>query len=214
MDTHSYYEYKVLKHLEDSPYLTNRMASVKLGVSVKLTHAVLKKMLKKGWIHATKRDGRSLFYFLTPKGISEKVRLTYEFLEFTGQFYKEARSLSSRICQKLAMGGVKNVALLGSGDLAEIVYLSISEHGLKLSAVYDVENIGDNFMGQIIQDAGSIPQGGKAKFDRVLVALYDSREPMRKNYLPAGITEDKRFVWVFDGEEMAKSIGENVPVPE
>ncbi|MHC4874103.1 MAG: winged helix-turn-helix transcriptional regulator [Planctomycetota bacterium] len=207
MDTHSYYEYKVLEHLEDSPYLTNRMASAKLGVSVKLTHAVLSKMIKKGWIHATERDGRSLFYFLTPEGISEKVRLTYEFLTFTQQFYKEARKLSSEICQKLALSGTRHVALLGSGDLAEIVFLSTCEHGLRITNVYDTENIGNSFMNLPVQSSDSIAQKDKAKFEKILVGLYDAKKPMRSKYLP-------EFVWVFDGEKMAREIEKKIPSPE
>lgn len=213
MDVHAYYSYKLLEHLEQTPNLTNRIASAKLGVSVKLTHAVMRKLLDKGWIHATKRDGRSFFYFLTPKGIAEKARLTYEFLEFTRQFYKQARRLSSEVCQQLALAGVKHVALLGAGDLAEIAYLGICEHHLRLSDVYAIEGTGSLFMGMPVQPADAVPAPGKGRFAKILVALYDPREPMRRHYLPPGLPADDRFVWVLEPGEVMKAIEEKAPAP-
>ena len=215
MDQNAYYEYQILEHLENSPFITHRMASSKLGVSVKLTHTLMRKMIQRGWVHATRRDGRSLFYFLTPKGIAEKVRLTYEFLDFSRQFYKQARKLSSEICQDLAIKGNKQVAMLGTGDLAEIVYLGINEHGLRLTNVFDPDQAGENFMGLAIQPLDALPLPTKGRFSKILVALYDPGQPMRGHYLPQGITEDKRFVWVFDHASMIERIEESAPaIPE
>ena len=213
MDAHSYYAYKLLEHLEETPNMTNRIASAKLGVSVKLTHIVVTKLIEKGLIHTTKRDGRSFFYFLTPKGIAEKARLTYEFLEFTKQFYHQARKRSSEVCQQLALSGVKFVALLGAGDLAEIAYLGISEHRLRLTHVYDDAAVGSNFMGVPVQAVNDMLPPGKGKFSKVLVALYDPREPLMPQYLPKGVKADDRFVWVMEPKELMKSIKEKAPAP-
>ncbi len=213
VDVHSYYAYKLLEHLEKSPNMTNRIASAKLGVSVKLTHIVVSKLIEKGLIHTTKRDGRSFFYFLTPKGIAEKARLTYEFLDFTKQFYQQARKSSSEVCQRLAITGVKHVALLGAGDLAEITFLGISEHRLKLTHVFDDASTNVNFMGAPVQSASEMPEAGKAKFTKVLVALYDPTQPLQPNYLPRGLKPDKRFVWVMEPKDLMKSIEENAPAP-
>jgi DNA-binding MarR family transcriptional regulator len=213
MDVHSYYAYKLLEHLEKTPNMTNRIASAKLGVSVKLTHIVVSKLIEKGLIHTTKRDGRSFFYFLTPKGIAEKARLTYEFLDFTRQFYKQARQRSSEVCQKLALSGIKHVAILGAGDLAEITYLGIVEHHLKLTHIYDDTRTGSNFMGMPVQPLDSLQQNGKERFSKILVALYDPKEPLLSSYLPKGVTQDERFVWVMEPEELMNSIKQNAPAP-
>ena len=37
-------ELEILKHVEETPHLTNRIAADKLGCSIKLAHEVLKKM--------------------------------------------------------------------------------------------------------------------------------------------------------------------------
>lgn len=214
MDAHDYYELKILEHLERSPYITHRMAAQKLGVSVKLTHSVIRGMIRRGWIHATRRDGRSLHYFLTPEGIAEKVRLTWQFLDFTRQFFQEARRLSGDVCGRLAEAGVRSVAFLGTGELAEIAYLGASEHGLRLAAVYDDAAAGGRFMGVEVLPAAGIPPEGSGEAERILVTHYDPAEPMRGRPLPGGVRADGRFVWVFDGRAVARGIERTAPTPE
>ncbi len=222
MDGHAYYEFKILEHLEESPVITHRMAADKLGVSVKLTHSLMRGLIKRGWIHATRKDGRSLYYFLTPQGIAEKVRLTYEFVRFSHQFYKQARRRSSEVCRDLAIAGVRRIAFLGCGDLAEISYLGVSEHGLKLVAVFDDDHAGEAFLGLAIKPSSSLPPGRLAgddgstvsrsnDFERVLVTSFDPAFPLKEHYLPPGLEADERFVWVFDHAEMVAKAVKNVP---
>jgi len=133
MDRNALFELEILKHVEQTPRLNNRMAASKLGVSVKLAHEVLKKMMARGLLHVKKEHARRWDYFLTPHGLAEKTRLTYEFLDFSLQFYREARRRSAQLCRDLSESGVKRVAFLGAGEMAEIVYLGVVEWGFKLS---------------------------------------------------------------------------------
>ena len=75
------YELEILKQVEKSAHLNNRMVATKLGCSVKLAHGLLKKMVQKGLFNVKKLNSRRWDYYLTPQGISEKARLTYEFLD-------------------------------------------------------------------------------------------------------------------------------------
>jgi hypothetical protein len=208
VDSHAYYDLQILNHLEQAPYTTNRVAAAKLGVSVKLTHSVLKGLIRRGCIHVRKRDGRSLYYLLTPKGIAEKVRLTYAFLDFSTQFYREARRRSSEVCKGLALAGVKAVAFLGCGDLAEISYLGVKEHGLVLTEVFDDAAAGRMFLGLVVKPVSEVfpkeTMHGQARFERVLVTAYDPTQPARRRYLPPGVAPDERLVWVFDSGEMVE----------
>ena len=104
-------ELEILKHVEESPRLNNRMAASKLGCSVKLAHALLGKMVNRGLLHVKKLHSRRWDYFLTPHGIAEKARLTYEFLDFSMHFYRDARKQSSSICRQLADAGDNPVPL-------------------------------------------------------------------------------------------------------
>ncbi len=194
MNQKAFLELEILKHVAQTPRLNNRMAAGKLGVSVKLAHEVLKKMVSKGLLHVKKEHARRWDYFLTPSGISEKTRLTYEFLEFSMQFYREARRRSAQLCRNLSEAGVKRVAFIGAGEMAEIVYLGVVEWGLKLAEVYDAGKDGQQFMALPVQPLSQLPEAGT---ERLVVCLYNKQHPMTPNYLPEGVKPDPRMVWVF-----------------
>lgn len=197
MNRNALLELEVLKHVEQTPLLNNRMAASKLGVSVKLAHQLLAKMVSKGLLHVKKEHTRRWDYFLTPNGLAEKTKLTYEFLEFSMQFYREARRRSAQLCRDLSEAGVKRVAFLGTGELAEIVYLGVVEWGLELSDVFDENgDTGRKFMGVPIQPPTALPESGSQK---VIVCLYNKKHPMTPCFLPDGVKQDPRMVWVFTG---------------
>ena len=227
---HALYELGILKHVGETPQLNNRTASKKLGVSIRLAHDLLKKMVNKGLLHVTVVHARRWDYFLTPKGIAEKTRLTMEFLDFSMTFYREARKRSAQLCRDLAEAGVHDVVFLGAGELAEIAYLGVQEWGLKLNVVYaeDGERV------QRLADSGTATPPTDTKTGRpapnseiekrkakssfmgipvkplrelrhercgaIIVCLYDPAQPMRKQFLPEGVTADPRMRWVFAGE--------------
>ena len=202
IDKNNLYELEILKQVEKSAHLNNRMVAAKLDCSVKLAHGLLKKMVQKGFFNVKKLNSRHWNYYLTPQGISAKARLTYEFLEFSMKFYKEARKKSSQVCRDIAEAGNKNVVFIGAGDLAEICYLGVKEWGLDLVAVYD-DTDKKQFMGVKIQP---FPQ---LKFDlnhqitrssnhqisiasgnhQIIICTYDKSKPMTEKYLPDVINQ-------------------------
>ena len=135
-EAHALHELGILRQVEGSSRLNNRRAAQKLGVSIKLAHALLKRMVGKGLLHVTVVHSRRWDYFLTPQGLAEKTRLTLEFLDFSLHFYREARRRSAQLCRDLAEAGRRRVAFLGTGELAEITWLGMQEWGLELTAVY------------------------------------------------------------------------------
>ncbi|HJO95141.1 MAG TPA: hypothetical protein QF753_17225, partial [Victivallales bacterium] len=167
--------------------------------SVKLAHTLLKKMVLKGLLNVQKLNSRRWEYFLTSKGITEKVKLTYEFLEFSMQFYHEARKKSSQVCKEIADQNIKNIGLIGTGDLAEIVYLGIKEWNLNLTEVFD--NSHNNFLGHNVI---SFSELSCSSSDNLIVCMYDKSHPMTKNYLPEVVRkvifENNQFnklIWIF-----------------
>jgi len=200
IDKNELLEFKILKHVEESPKLNNRMAASKLGCSVKLAHALLGKMVDRGLLHVKKLHSRRWDYFLTPKGIAEKARLTYEFIDFSMNFYQEARKASSQVCRDIAESGLKTVAFLGAGDLAEIVYLGVKEWDLELVEVYNGD-ISGTFLGHSILPVSDLRN---SQAGAVIVCLYDKKSPMEKNYLPEEVDATKNMHWVFDNTNPQK----------
>jgi len=193
-DRNALLELEILKHVEQTPLLNNRTAASKLGVSVKLAHEILKRMVTKGLLHVKKEHSRRWDYFLTPTGIAEKTRLTYEFLEFSMQFYREARRRSAQLCRNLAESGVKRVAFLGAGEMAEIVYLGVVEWKLELVAAYDQEKQGGTFMATPVAPLTAIPSSSA---EAIIVCQYDKKHPMTAHFLPDGVAPSLKMHWVF-----------------
>jgi DNA-binding MarR family transcriptional regulator len=193
-DSNRYYELKLLEQVETEPELPRRVAAAKLGVSVKLAHKLLTGLAERGLVHVRKENSRTWLYFLTPKGITEKARLTREFIEFSFEFYREARRRSARVCRDLSESGVRRIAFLGLGELAEIAYLGVQEWGLTLVEVFDSERAGRQFFGCAVRPVDELPD---AQAERIIVTSFDPKDPMSPRFLPERVAEDRRMVWVF-----------------
>jgi predicted transcriptional regulator len=202
MDRHAYHVFQILDHVENTPVLTNRQVARKLNVSVKLAHSLLGQLVTKGLLHIHKQHARRWDYFLTPKGIAEKARLTYQFLDFTMQFYREARRRSAEVLAGLEKQGVRTISFLGATELAEIAYLGVQERTLRLLEVFDDALTEQDFLGVPVRPLGDM---SRSHAERILVTAFDPKMPMSERYLPERVASllgpegasDDRLVWVF-----------------
>ena len=163
-------ELEILKHVESSPKQTTRLLASHIGCNLRLTHALLKKLISQGLLDVKKINSRNWHYFLTPKGIANKATKTYKFFEFSMQFYQQARVLSSSLCKRLSKKGIKNIAFFGSGHLAEITYLALKENNLNLMEVYSDSK--SEFLGHTIVPFKQIED---SKADFLIVCVYDKK---------------------------------------
>jgi hypothetical protein len=201
-DPHALHELDLLRSVEQDCRLTNRSAARKLGVSLKLAHELLTRMVAKGLLHVRVIHARRWDYFLTPRGLAEKTRLTLEFLDFSLRFYREARRRSSELCRDLRRGGVCTVAFLGAGDLAEIAYLAVRESELALCDVYDDGAAPGLFLGLPVQPFAAAQ---RTRADAIVVCCYDVQAPRREGFLPAGVQRQDRLHWIFGPGSGAES---------
>ncbi|MCD6415710.1 MAG: hypothetical protein J7M08_03305 [Planctomycetes bacterium] len=222
-NSHQYYELKILQEVEGQPELPRRTAASKLGVSVKLAHKLLTGLVERGLLHVKKENPRRWLYFLTGRGIAEKARLTREFIEFSLQYYKEARKRSAQVCRDLSEAGARRVAFLGLGELAEITYLGVQEWELELIEVFDTQKAGEHFFGCIVYPARDAL---RSKADRIIVTAFNPEHPMTPRYLPDEVEAQERMVWIFgqpgiskqeagirNGNGKSKSLGGSLPFP-
>ncbi len=183
-------EYKILEHVEESPELNNRIAASKLGCSVKLAHKILKGLVTRGSLHIKKHNSRHWEYFLTPSGLKDKAKLAYEFLDFSMYFFHEARKKSSKVCKDILLEKKKTVAIIGTGELAEIAYLGIKEWNLEIVKVYGE----GKFMGM---KADGFDSFSADSADAILICLYDKKNPTNQFQLPDNIEKSENMYWIF-----------------
>jgi len=163
-------ELEILNHVEYSPKQTTRLLASHIGCNLRLTHALLKKLIRQGLLDVKKINSRNWHYYLTPKGIADKASKTYKVFEFSMQFYQQARGLSSSLCRRLSENGIKDIAFFGSGNLAEITYLASKENNLNLIEVYgDSRN---DFLGHTVLPFEQI-EASKADF--MIICIYEKK---------------------------------------
>lgn len=87
---------RILKILEDSPGVSQRVLAEQLGISLGKTNYLLKALLEKGLIKAGnfRRSGSKLgyLYLLTPQGIEQKLSLTRAYLARKEAEYEALRA--------------------------------------------------------------------------------------------------------------------------
>jgi len=79
------YRYRILKLLENNPAASQREIARELGVSLGRVNYCLQALVEKGLIKVNNfrqnESKRAYLYFLTPKGMQEKARVTIRFLK-------------------------------------------------------------------------------------------------------------------------------------
>ena len=163
-------EWKILHEIENSDNTTQRTLSKDLNLALGAINFHLKRLVNKGFIKMKTLPPNRAIYFVTPRGISRKVRLTYEYMVGTLAFYRESRRRSLELFQNLEKEGVKTVAFLGARDLAEICFLSLQETNLALEGIYDDKRSGNNFLGYTVKSEEHL---NKSAIDKIIFTKQD-----------------------------------------
>ena len=146
MSTKKYLD--TLLELKDDPSLTQRSLSRKLNISLGLTNAIIKNLIHRGLIKATKDTGRKLLYIITPKGMANVSRLMYSRFQETLHYYHYTKDLLTAYLMKLYQQGEKTINIYGTGQLAEITYYAGISTPLKLNAIITDDPSKEKFLGQ------------------------------------------------------------------
>ena len=93
---------KLLEAVEEDSRVTQRSLASKLGIALGLTNIYLKRLVRKGYIKCVNVQSNRISYLITPRGIAEKVRLTYEFMDYSLHLYGEVRQHLREVLQECA----------------------------------------------------------------------------------------------------------------
>ena len=179
----------VLQEVEQNPILTQRSLSQKLGVALGLTNLYLKRLVRKGYIKISTFPKNRIQYLLTPRGIKEKSRLTYEYLQFSLTYYRDVRRRLNDTLVVLEQSGVNRIVIFGVGELAEMAYLSIQESNLELVG-FVADEPGERFLSFPRGTLGTLTEWD---FDAILISDLGNVNQTRARILSLGITADQVF---------------------
>ena len=178
---------KILEKFDNDVVPSQRDLARDLNISLGLVNSFIKRLVKKGYFKARHVPKNRMRYFLTPKGASEKTRLTYEYIQHSYNFYKEARQKLRDLYTELESQDVSAIVFYGAGDLAEIAYLSLQETNIKLVAVVDDEKKGKRFTRYIVEHPDRL---AALTFDRILITSLNFKESTYQRIAGLGMSTD------------------------
>jgi len=188
MDNQDLRTLKILEEIDNDHTPSQRDLAKTLNISLGLVNSFVKRLSQKGYFKIATIPKNRVRYILTPKGAAEKTRLTYEFIQYSFQFYKESRKKLQKIFTDLASRGVRRVVFYGVNDFAEIAYLSLQETNIQLVAICDDRKIGNKFLRFAVADPEKLPS---LHFDKILISDPHNKEAITNQITAKGISPDK-----------------------
>jgi DNA-binding MarR family transcriptional regulator len=179
---------KILEEIDNDHTPSQRDLSKKLNISLGLVNSFVKRLANKGYFKINNIPKNRVKYILTPKGAAEKTRLTYQYIQYSFKFYRNAREKLHKLFKYLMAQGVRRVVFYGTGDFAEIAFISLQETSIQMLAIVDDNNIGEKFLGGMVKDPDVLYS---LSFDRILITSMISKNKALEKVLEQGIPRSK-----------------------
>jgi DNA-binding Lrp family transcriptional regulator len=130
-------ELELLQELEKNPIISQRELSHKFGIALGVTNACLKRMVRRGWIRITGFNHHKIGYYLTPKGFSEKAKLTLHLISWTVQHYSTLKDIIGKRLMEMENEGIERIVFYGVSDEMEIALITLQGTNLKLVGIVE-----------------------------------------------------------------------------
>ena len=122
MDKEDLHILRLMGEIERDGSSSQRELSRRLDLSLGLVNTFLKRLVTKGYFKVKTMPRNRVKYFLTPKGLARKSKLTVEYLRYSVNFYKE------------------------------LAYLYLQRTGIRLAGIIDEGAHGSDFFGLRVED--------------------------------------------------------------
>ena len=137
----------LLTSVEADGARSQRRIAAELDVALGLVNAYLKRAVKKGLVKVGHAPTRRYAYYLTPKGFSEKSRLTIKYLYSSFSLFRKAKEEYGKIFDCAQSLGFERVVLAGISDLCEIAILCAVDRPISILAIVDAGETTSRFSG-------------------------------------------------------------------
>lgn len=195
MDLQGQRDLQLLNEVERDAGVTQRSLASKMGVALGLTNLYLKRLAHKGYIKITTIPSHRIKYLLTPRGMAEKSRLTYAYMQYSLSYYREMRQRLKQVLTQLSHAGTKRIVVYGTGELAELAYLTLREMDLMLVGFVDGAQ-GQTFLSYPLWPVEALSGWS---YDAVLIADLTDTKKIHARLVRAGVPKDKIVTLNFSG---------------
>tara|TARA_B100000686_G_scaffold156930_1_gene164651 strand:- start:433 stop:1059 length:627 start_codon:yes stop_codon:yes gene_type:complete len=166
----SYKELRLLEEIEQDPELSQRQLSRRMGVALGVGNLLLKNLAKKGYIKVTHLSWKRWIYVITPKGMTRKVNLTLSYIESFLGHYRRVKKILKENFNSLTLNKESKVAIVGTGELAELAYLALLDIGVDEINMFGNENDKHIFLGMNVVSIQDIEVND---YSKIVVASDD-----------------------------------------
>jgi len=172
-------ELNLLQELEKNPIVSQRELSNKFGIALGLTNACLRRMARRGWIRIMNLDHRRIGYYLTPKGLAEKTKLTLHLISWTVKHYGTLKDRIAVRLLEMQEVGVERVVFYGVSDEMEIAFVTLQGVNIKLVGIVEDD---ERFKPQIIfgHELEPVSRVHELKPDGILITSLNEIDKKRK----------------------------------
>jgi hypothetical protein len=189
MESANYRELRLLSEVYNFPDATQRDLSRRLGIALGLTNALLRNLAQKGYIRVTHARWKRWLYALTPQGFTRKIHLTVSYIHRFLDHYQTVRQTLRQELAPLSLNAESRVAIFGSGELAELVYLGLREAGIEEIDIYAPTTVTNGkFLGMGVKHLDGL---SPADYDRVIIAALQGVEQKRGQLALRGVPHEK-----------------------
>lgn len=182
---------QILNEVSKDHPVTQRELAKNLGMALGLANTYLKRLVRKGFIMIKTMPGNRIIYNVTPTGITEKAQLTYEYMKYSLEYYKNIRKSFRDAFKKIERNNQKNIVFYGAGEVAEIAYVSMNGLNLNLLFLVDDYKHGIRFLDKQVYPTEKLMH---VDFDKLVITAFSSKETICDKILKNKIPKEKTVI--------------------
>ena len=188
IDDSTYRELRLLSEIQYTSEATQRDLSRRLGIALGLTNVLLRNLAQKGYIRVTHARWKRWLYALTPSGFSRKIQLTVSYVHRVLDHYQNVRQTLRDELEPLKLNEESRIAIYGTGEFAELVYLGLREYGIEEIDIFgSITPSNGKFLGMGIKEIESLSPDN---YDRVIIASLQEVENKREDLALRGVYQE------------------------
>ena len=189
-------ELELLREVEETSEVTQRQLAKRIGISLGLTNTLFRNLVKKGYIRGTQASWKRWVYALTPEGFARKIGLTVDYIRRELGYYQHVRQTLRTEMESLAFHEETRVAIYGTGDFAELVYIGLKDFGITEIDVYSSDSPnGRTFLGMPVRALDTLDTN---EYDRIIVASLGDSEAVASDLESRGKSSNKLVFFFSD----------------
>ena len=188
MDKEDIHILRLMGEIERDSSPSQRELSRRLNLSLGLVNTFLKRLVTKGYFKVKTMPRNRVKYFLTPKGLARKSRLTVKYLQYSVNFYKEIKTLLLSKYKAMESNGLESILFFGAGEVAELAFLYLQLTSIRLIGIVDDTQNGKNFFDFTVKNFDQLNQ---RDWDIVLLTRLDDTENDIKYLIGKGVSPER-----------------------